>query len=154
MIEQAPVALDSAGTNVQAQHDDPPPPPRASNALRGARLNALFRAIGTDCVRFMSARHSTAKDFDDGTDHRGVPLSTGERALYWRAGHLIDEAIDAGDLGTLIQAWTALRRAAIDRLPAEAGDAPEEALRYDETTMALDLMTFCEVFGAHRHFIH
>jgi hypothetical protein len=46
VIEQAPVALDSASANVQKQHGEPSGPPRMSNALRGARLSALFRAIG------------------------------------------------------------------------------------------------------------
>jgi hypothetical protein len=37
-----------------------PVPPHVANALRGTRLNALFRSIGRDCIRFMAARHRAA----------------------------------------------------------------------------------------------
>jgi len=129
-------------------------PRHLANALRGARLNALFRSIGMDCIRFMGARHSAAKDFEDGATDRGTALSPGERVLYWRASRLINEAVDARDLGSLIQAWTALRRASEGAPARDSADAPEEALRYDETAMAIDVMTFCEIFGSRRPTLH
>lgn len=125
-------------------------PRHVTNALRGARLNALFRSIGMDCIRFMGARHSAAKDFEDGAADRGIALSAGERVLYWGAARRINEAIDARDLGSLIQAWAVLRQASEGAPAPSPTGAPQEALRYDETAMAIDVMAFCEIFGS-RH---